>query len=99
MQAQDGSQPLALSQLYAVDLSYQDVGVAFVADARLGLGGADGVGDGHPGVQPQRRRRVPQVIRVAAEQRPVLDGGEGVLTGFGPELVVAGVLQDVIRAA
>lgn len=37
---------------------------------------------------------MPQVVGATAEGRLVLGGGEGVLPGLGPDLVVAGVLQD-----
>jgi len=36
---------------------------------------------------------VPQVIRAAAERRPVLGGGERFPAGLVPDLVVTGVLQ------
>ncbi len=57
-------------------------------------GAAGDLGGGHPGVEPQRDRRVPQVVGAAAERRPVLGRGEGLLAGLGPDLVVAGILQD-----
>src|SRR5581483_5059779 len=51
-------------------------------------------GGGYPGVEPQRDRGVAQVVGAAAEGGALLGGGEGLLAGLGPDLVVAGVLQD-----
>jgi hypothetical protein len=48
----------------------------------------------HPGVQPQRHRRVPQVIRASAERRPALGRGEGLLAVLGRHLAVGRVLED-----
>ena len=62
-------------------------------------GAAGDLGRRHPGVQPQRYRRVPQVIRAPTERRLVLGGGECLLAGLGPDLVVAGVLQDAAPPA
>src|ERR1019366_7093059 len=55
---------------------------------------AGDLGRRYSGVEPQRDRRVPQVVGGTAEGRLVLGGGEGVLPGLGPDLVVAGVLED-----
>ena len=57
-------------------------------------GAAGDLGGRHPGVEPQRDRCVPQVVGTPAQRRPVLGGGECRLPGLGPDLVVAGVLQD-----
>jgi hypothetical protein len=57
-------------------------------------GSAGVLGHGHPGVQPERHRRVAQVIRAAAERGALLGRGEDLLAGVGPDLVLAGVLQD-----
>jgi hypothetical protein len=55
---------------------------------------AGDLGRGHPGVQPQRHRRMPQVIGAAAERRRVLRLGERGLAGLGPDRAVGRVLDD-----
>ena len=77
-----------------ISLPIDAVGVDLQQDGDAVPGPAGDLSRGDPGVQPQRHRRVPQVIRAAAERRPVLRRGQGILAGLGPDLVVAGVLQD-----
>ena len=67
-----------------VGLPVDAVGVDLEQDRDAVPGAAGDLGGGHPGVQPQRDRGVPQVVGAAAERRPVLGGGEGLLAGLGP---------------
>jgi hypothetical protein len=55
---------------------------------------AGDLGGGHPRVEPQRHRRMPQVIRAAAERGAVLRLSKGPLAGLGPDGAVGGVLDD-----
>jgi hypothetical protein len=57
-------------------------------------GPAGHLGRRHSGVQPQRPRRVPQVLRASAKRRPALGRGEGLLAGLAPHLAVGRVLED-----
>ena len=77
-----------------IGLPVDAVGVDLQQDRDAVPGPAGDLGRGHPGVQPQRHRRVPQVVGAPAERRPVLGGGEGLLAGLGPDLVVGRVLED-----
>jgi len=70
------------------------VGVDLEQNGDAVPGAAGDLGGGHPGIQPQRDRRVAQVIRTPTERGALLGGGQGLLAGLGPDLVVAGVLQD-----
>jgi hypothetical protein len=55
---------------------------------------AASVARGHPGVQPERDPGVAQVVGAAAERGALLGWGEGLGAGVGPDLAVAGVLED-----
>ena len=65
-----------------VGLPVDAVGVDLQQDRDAVPGAAGDLGRGHPGVQPQRHRRVPQVVGAAAERGALLDGGEGLLAGL-----------------
>ena len=77
-----------------ISLPVDAVGVDLQQDGDAVPGPAGDLGGGHPGVQPQRHRRVPQVVGTPPQRRPVLGGGQGLLAGLGPDLVVAEVLQE-----
>ena len=79
---------------HGVGLPVDAVSVDLQQDGDAVPGAADDLGRGHSGVQPQRHRRVPQVVGKPAERGVLLGGREGLLAGLVPDLVVAGVLQD-----
>jgi hypothetical protein len=60
-----------------VGLPVDAVGVDLAQDGDAVPSAAGDLSDGHPGVEPQRHRRVLQVIRAAAQRRPALRFGEG----------------------
>jgi hypothetical protein len=70
------------------------VGVDLEQDGDAVPGAAGYLSGGHPGVEPQRDCRVPQVAGTPAERGALLGGSECLLAGLGPDLVVAGVLED-----
>jgi hypothetical protein len=76
-----------------VGLPVDAVGVDLEQDGDAVPGAAGGLGRGYPGVEPQRDRRVAQVVGSAAKRGTLLGGGQGLLAGLGPDLVVAGVLE------
>ena len=65
-----------------VSLPVDAVGVDLQQDGDAVPGAAGDLGGGHPGVEPQRDRRVPQVIRAAAQRRPVLGRVRAVLRAW-----------------
>ena len=79
-----GAESVGDALVGCVGLAVDAVGVDLQQDRDAVPGAAGDLGRGHPGVQPQRHRRVPQVIGAAAERRPVLGRGEGFPAGLGP---------------
>ena len=63
-----GAEGVGDAPVGGISLPVYAVGVDLQQDRDAVPGAAGDLGGGHPGIQPQRHRRVPQVIRAAAER-------------------------------